>query len=257
MVDSTPAPVEITWLGQAGFAVLAPGGQVCLLDPYLSDWAYREAGIHRIVPIVRDPHAIEATVVATSHWHEDHHDPDSIKAIAAADPSTVFVGPPANMARCQQWQIARDRTRSLGRGESVIVGPFAVHASFARHDVPGWICEDAISIVVEVAGVRIFHSGDTEYDSRILGALASGPIHVGLFAINGTGGNMNTAEAALLAYRLRPRLAIPMHYGMWADEDYGPGATLDPSEFVDVYRRLSGEEARILVPGETIKVQPT
>jgi L-ascorbate metabolism protein UlaG (beta-lactamase superfamily) len=37
--------------------------------------------------------------------------------------------------------------------------------------------------------------------------------------INGGGGNLNAHEAALLAWQLKARLVVPMHYGMWSDDD--------------------------------------
>ncbi len=34
---------------------------------------------------------------------------------------------------------------------------------------------------------------------------------------------MNAHEAALLAWELKPRTAVPMHYGLWAAKDYRYG----------------------------------
>ena len=110
----------------------------------------------------------------------------------------------------------------------------------------------AISVTVEVAGRRIYHSGDTEYDSRAYAVRARGPIDVGLFVINGTGGNMNLREAAFLAAELGVGVAIPMHYGMWRPEKYGPGATLDPDEFARRFQALSGRPGRVLEHGKPI-----
>jgi L-ascorbate metabolism protein UlaG (beta-lactamase superfamily) len=77
------------------------------------------------------------------------------------------------------------------------------------------------------------------------------PIDVMLVPINGVGGNMNAHEAALLAWQIAPRIAIPMHYGMWEDADYGPGATLDPESFRQTLAKLGGtSEVRVLSPGE-------
>jgi L-ascorbate 6-phosphate lactonase len=253
MTADTAQGVAITWLGQAGFAIREPSGGLCLLDPYLSNSAAKD-GVERVVPILLDPSKVRADLVVTSHWHEDHHDPETIRALAAAYPGTVFAGPPSNIERCLRWGIPRQKMRPLDRGDSAIVGPFTVHAFFARHDVPGWICEDAISSVIEVGGIRIFHTGDAEYDARTRACRSAGPIDVGMFAINGTGGNMNAPEAALLAWQLGPALAVPMHYGMWAPRDYGEHATLDPQLFVDVYQRLGGGETRVLQPGETIRI---
>jgi L-ascorbate metabolism protein UlaG (beta-lactamase superfamily) len=40
--------VELTWLGQAGYAVLAPNGELCLIDPYLSDYLREAQQLPRI-----------------------------------------------------------------------------------------------------------------------------------------------------------------------------------------------------------------
>jgi L-ascorbate metabolism protein UlaG (beta-lactamase superfamily) len=54
---------------------------------------------------------------------------------------------------------------------------------------------------------------------------------------------MNAYEAALLPLQIKPRLAVPMHHGMWPDEDYGTSfghVTLDPTVFEETYRKLEG-----------------
>ena len=85
--------------------------------------------------------------------------------------------------------------------------------------------------------MRIYHSGDTEYDKEII--VDTMPTSASLIAINGTAGNMNVHEAALLAWQQKTCLAVPFHYGLWSDEGYGPGATLDPGMFVETFHRLT------------------
>jgi L-ascorbate 6-phosphate lactonase len=214
--------VRLTWLGQAGFAIAGPNGALCLVDPYLSDSLAEDANVPRIAPLVLDSSTTRATVAVASHWHQDHLDPVTSKALHRANADCMFVGPPANVDRLVTWwRIPANRTATLRRGETVSIPPFTIRGCHARHEVPGWVCEDAISILIEAGGRRIYHSGDTEYDPLLRNASAFGPIDVGLFAINGTGGNMNAYEAAVLAFQLKPRLAIPMHYGMWAPDKYG------------------------------------
>lgn len=253
-------PVRIQWLGQAGYALFAPSGDVCLIDAYLSDYCNDELNLPRIAPVVFDVKSVSVLVSVSTHWHPDHLDPVTSRMLAA-NLETIFVGPPANMGRLDGWGVAAGRLRALQRDETIQVGPFNITGCFARHDVPGWICEDALTYVIEVDGVRVFHTGDTEYDARIRAARRYGPIDVGLFASNGTGGNMNSLEAALLAVQLAPRTAIPMHYAMWGPEGYGGSretdvfrSTLDPNAFVIAYKALGGGDARILEVGDTIEV---
>jgi L-ascorbate 6-phosphate lactonase len=254
--------VGLTWIGQAGYAIDAPSGERCLLDPYLSEFALQELGLPRAVPSPLDPTTAKADVVAITHTHHDHLDLTTCKALAEGNPELVFVGPSSIVSRLLGRGVAPERIVTVERGESVDAGPFRFHGHYARHEVPGWLTEDALAFVIEVGGARILHSGDTEYDPRCLAVHARGPFDVGIFVTNGSGGNMHALEAALMATQLAPAVAIPCHYGMWAPEGYGPGhavdgkPTLDPQLFADGCARLGGPPVRVLELGERIEVQP-
>ena len=116
---------------------------------------------------------------------------------------------------------------------------------------------DAIGLLIEAEGLRIYHTGDTEYDLRLrsLAYDKERPIDVMLTVINGTGGNMNAHEAALLAWQLQPKVVIPMHHILWKDFSGGEQATLDPSLFADTYQRLGGTgRVKLLDVGEGIEL---
>ena len=109
---------------------------------------------------------------------------------------------------------------------------------------------DAVGFLLDVGGVRFWDVADSEYDARLRPLREEG-IDVMLVPINGVGGNMNAHEAALLVWQVAPRFAVPMHYGMWPQEQYGPGATLDPAMFADTLARLGSEtKVQVLEPGE-------
>ncbi len=265
MDTSSGREVALTWLGQAGYALEAADGQLCLIDPYLSEYVLEELGTPRIAPVVLDPASTRATVVAITHWHHDHLDLPTCEALARAHPATTFVGPSSIVARLLGRGVAREQIVTLERGEMTTVGPFTFHGTFARHEVAGFLTEDAIGLVVETGDVRLLHSGDTEYDARCLTVRELGPFDVGVFVSNGSGGCMSGHEAALMASQLELGVAIPCHYGMWAPEgygarpgDHGPGApTLDPRLFVETCVRLGGPPARVLELGERIAVTPS
>jgi L-ascorbate metabolism protein UlaG (beta-lactamase superfamily) len=247
--------VQIRWLGQAGFEIRAPDGRTLMIDPYLSDDVERELGSKRIVPAPIAVDEAEPDVLVATHWHPDHLDPGLCRSLARRGARTICVGPSTNASRLRGWGIADERIRDLDRGQAFSHAGFAITAGFARHEVPGWLCEDAISVAVEVAGVRIFHCGDTEYDARVLDMREHGPFDVGLFVINGTGGCMNASEAALMAHALAPSVAVPCHYGMWAPEHYGRQATLDPTLFAQTCRRLGGPQTHILEHGASLRIR--
>lgn len=249
-------------LGQAGVSIRSIDGRHCLVDPYLSDALGEDEGQWRVPAIPIDPTELKVDIVLTSHWHPDHLDRTTLTLLHRANPGAVFVGPPANIARLSLWGIPETSLRTLERGGTVEHGPFVARGCFARHEVPGWISEDAISSVIEVDGVRVFHSGDTEYDSRILDAGSFGTLDAGFFCINGTGGNMNALEAALLAAQLAPAVAIPMHFDLWNPSGYAAERdmrqttpTLDPEVFTAALARFGASRGQVMHAGETMDLE--
>jgi L-ascorbate 6-phosphate lactonase len=140
--------------------------------------------------------------------------------------------------------VPGQRVTTIQTGQTHTFRDVRITALPARHvtSIEGWEVPDAIGLLIEAEGVRIYHTGDTEYDLR-LRALAfdkDHPIDAMLTVINGAGGNMNAHEAALLAWHIQPRIIIPMHHVLWKDFSGGEQATLDPNLLADTYRRLGG-----------------
>lgn len=235
--------MNIEWLGQAGFLLKGTTTSVAI-DPYLSDLVEHELSAPRQMAPPRPPAEIGADVVLASHWHPDHLDLDS--AVEFANAGVTFVAPPSCIQRLVGRGVDRSQLIPIVTGQEVWVGDATITAVPALHQLAGWITEDAVGYVVEIDGVRVYHSGDTDYDRRMLAANDGGPLDAALVCINGVGGNMNVWEAACLAAQLDVRVAVPMHWGMWTDDDYGPGATLDPAEFVELYSRFApGRETHV------------
>ncbi|GAA1265149.1 hypothetical protein GCM10009677_16370 [Sphaerisporangium rubeum] len=237
--------VGIWWLYQAGFVIKSPGGTTVAIDPYLSESVVASYGISRGVPAPLTAEESEFDIVLATHPHDDHLDPDCVTAFAA-HPGTAFGGPPSAVKIARGGGFPHDRTHALRRGDTVGVGDVTIEAVMARHMFEQEPTPDAVGYIITAGGWRIYHSGDTEYDARIVDDTED-RVDISLICINGTAGNMDADEAALLAFRQRPRLAVPMHFGLWHDEDYGPGATLDPRRFVDIYHRLA-PDADVAIP---------
>jgi L-ascorbate 6-phosphate lactonase len=225
---------------------------IALIDPYLSDYVEEQLGQRRRVAPPLNLFDVAANVVIISHWHEDHLDRPTCEAVADSNPGVRFVGPPSVIRRLTSWGVEAEHLLVLERGSSVKFSGLEVYAGFARHDPPGALAEDALSLVLVCGEKRIFFTGDTEYDARLRWAAEQRPLDVGLFVIDGSGGNMNDLEAALLAAQLMPRVAIPCHYGMWEDAVYGSEATLDPNRFVEACDRFAGVTGRVLDHGESL-----
>ena len=244
----SPGTLACWWLGGSGFVFKSTAGTMLFLDPYLSDSVNGIFGVGRAFPAPLAPEDVRADAVISTHWHEDHLDPGTIPVIANVSAATKFIMPPSAMSRALGWGVKRDRVHPLSHGQSVTVKDLTVTAVPARHDagVPGWEVPDAMGVLIEGEGIKIYNSGDTEYDTR-LRLLKSHKPDVAMICINGTGGNMNAHEAALLAWQLDAGVCVPMHHHLWAGQLVDPEATLNPQTFADTYARLGGT-GRIALP---------
>ncbi|HEY5033652.1 MAG TPA: MBL fold metallo-hydrolase [Candidatus Dormibacteraeota bacterium] len=246
-----PGTVACAWLGQAGYLMKTSGGLTVMIDPYFSDEGERQEGLKRLFEPPITAAELQPDVLLVSHGHLDHFDEPTIASFACAG-RTLLIAPPSCTSRAKGLGWAASRMRTLEPGKSATKGVLHVTATFARHTLP-----DAIGFLLDIDGLRLWHSGDTEYDQH-LRALATANIDVAFICINGGGGNMNAHEAALLAWELNPRTAVPMHYGLWAVKDYryggaAPDATPDPTLFEATLRKLSPRiRIRTLEVGRTI-----
>lgn len=271
-MDKTPSPAATTiaattvrpgaimawWLAGTGFVFKTSQGTQIYIDPYFTDCVSQIFGVHRAVPPPVPVNDARPDLVVVTHWHEDHLDPEGLPLLAK-NTSTQFLCPPSCRSRLLGWMVPGERVTAITDGQTHTFRDVQITAVPARHlaGIPGWEVPDAIGLLIETEGLRIYHTGDTEYDLR-LRALAydkQRPIDVMLTVINGTGGNMNAHEAALLAWQLNPRIVMPMHHILWKDFSGGEQATLDPTVFADTYYRLGGT-GQVILPavGEGIEL---
>ena len=244
-----PNTAACVWLGQGGYLFKSPAGVTVMVDAYLSDYAEAMWGVTRAIPPVIDPARFTPDVFLVTHWHEDHLDAPTVHHYARM-PDVIFAGPESCVVRARIRGWPAERTVTLERGDRHRFGDVDVTATFARHDEEMALTPDAVGFLLDIGGVRLWDVADSEYDAR-LRPMREERIDVAFVPINGGGGNMNAHEAALLMWQIAPRVAVPMHYGMWPDEQYGPGATLDPALFRDTLERLGGETTvQVLEPGE-------
>lgn len=80
-------------------------------------------------------------------------------------------------------------------------------------------------MVVAHEGMTFYFSGDTLYNEKLEEISKHNP-DVMFICINGKLGNMNVEEAVKLTGIIKPKLAVPTHYGMFASN------TEDPQNYV-------------------------
>jgi L-ascorbate 6-phosphate lactonase len=239
------------WLGGSGFIFKTSAGRQIWIDPYLSDIVRTMFGVGRAFPPPITPAEAQPDIVISTHWHEDHLDPEAIPAIARHRPTAKFVMSPGSMSHAIPLGVPKEQIVALTAGQTLDLGVVKLTGVAARHEagVPGWEVPDAFGVILDFDGVRVYHTGDTDYDPRIHRALAATPLALATLCINGSVGNMNAHEAALLAWHLNARAVIPHHHLIWdrPPEKIAACETLDPQLFADTYRKLSGK-AHVLLP---------
>ncbi len=244
--------IACAWLGQAGYLLKTRAGLTIMIDPYFSDECELHDGLERLFPPPITAQELQPDLLLVTHGHLDHLDEPTVR-IFAAHGRTTLIAPPSCTTRASDWGWPSSKLRALVRGESTTMDAGAVTATFARHTLP-----DAIGFLLAIDGIRLWHSGDTEYDEHLRG-MATYDIDVAFLCINGGGGNMNASEAALLAWQVKPRLVVPMHYGMWSDDDYtyrgdAPDATPDPARFTTTLAKLDPAlRVKVLQVGKLVR----
>ncbi len=205
MPTQTIAGVEFERYIQSAFRIAA-GGTTIYIDP------------HRI-----PEGAPKADLVLITHEHFDHLDPEAIGTISKDD--TVVI---AN-APCAVKLAGRGTVVSVREGDEVTERgvPVRAVAGYNDHHPRGF----NVGYVLRLGGTTIFHGGDT---GNVPEYAELGSIDVALVPI---GGNytMDEEDARDAVLAMKPKVAVPMHYG------YATGG--DPERF----RALVGEAAQVVV----------
>ena len=229
--------MELTWLGQGGFLIRCGGAAICL-DPYLSDSCERSGGHTRIAPPPLDPGGIDADVFVFTHDHMDHLDEGTLRKIDLC--AHLFAAPASCREHLRRLGVPQERLLRFDRGESFGIVDAELHAVFADHT------EDSIGLVVRAGGRTIYFTGDTLFSPRLAKEAAPFSPDILVTCINGRWGNMGAEEAADVARALDVKVAIPTHYGMFAEN------TADPMDFV---RAFGAARCRLLQMYEPVEIE--
>jgi len=215
--------MEITWITQGGF-IFEHSGYRLVVDPYLSDVAEKTLDLTRLVEPPVDVENLRPDTLFCSHNHIDHLDPVSIPLIAEQYPLCRFLGPRSVTGDLVGMGIDPTRITTLEAGAGLETEGFQLIATPAHHSD-----QYAIGLIIQAQQKKIYVSGDTLYQPNLAQDVIDcmgRNIDLVLICINGRLGNMNIDEAIDLVRQLQPLVAVPMHYGLFAEN------TVDPEPFV-------------------------
>ncbi len=198
----------IFWLGHDSFRL--KGEKVVYIDPW---------------KISAD--AEKADVILVTHEHYDHFSAEDIAKLSKVD--TVIVAPQSVAAKSDlKITVVKPGDQIAPNGIPVEVVPaYNPNKKFHPH------AAGHVGYIVTLNGKRIYHTGDTDE----IPEMAQIKCDIALLPVSGTY-VMTATEAATAANRLKPALAIPMHYG---DADV-VGTRKDAEEF----KRLAKVPVEIL-----------
>jgi L-ascorbate 6-phosphate lactonase len=217
--------VAMWWFGQNGYIFKSPEGTLVSVDLYLTDSCATlsaEIDLRRVVPVLVAPEDLDVDIFTCTHNHQDHTDPDTIRALRHKD-TMHFVGP---MPTCEVYAAERVENNRIVRvwpksefeaRDFRMMGTFALPTDDTDLNHMGFIFQFG-------GGPKIYITGDTDFH-ELLGAARKQQPDVIITCINGGFNNLSHWEAAQVVGMVKPKVAIPCHYDMFADN------RIDPKQF--------------------------
>jgi len=244
---------QLTWYGQSGFKMVTPGGNVLLIDPWLTNPVF-EKGKEELAALK------DVDFILVTHGHSDHvgnaveiGKKTGAKLVATFDLSAAMVtalGYPSELADTETTGHFGGTLNLLGDEVLVTFVPAWHGAGVTKDDnsPPIYGGNPSGLIVALRNGPAFYHTGDTDLFSDMALVSRFHKIDIMLVCI-GDHFTMGPARAAEAVNLVGPRIAIPMHYGTF------PALTGTPDAFgEELKKRGAKTELRVMNVGETITV---
>ena len=203
--------LEVEFLGHSTLAIELDGIRL-LTDPVTRA---RVGPLRRVEPVPARRHLAAADAVLISHLHWDHLDVPSLRDLGSRVPIVVPNGSGAWMR-----SVGFRHVEELAAGESMDIGGVQVDAVEALHSgfrPPLGPTAPAIGFVIR--GTRsVYFAGDTD---MFPGMADLGPIDLALIPVWGWGPtlgrglHLDPLRAAEALRLIRPRAAVPIHWGTY------------------------------------------
>lgn len=248
---------SLTYVGHAT-VLLEVGGARVMTDPMLRS---RAGFLRRHPEQVASAHCTDIDLVLISHLHRDHLDLASLRALPRTTPVIVPRGGGAIVTGAGLREVAE-----IAVGETLSAGGVEVSAVPAEHDDrrdPWGARAEPVGFVVSDGRRRIYFAGDTDLFD---GMASLGSLDLALLPVWGWGhklgaGHLDPERAARALQMLRPRLAVPIHWGTYHPagmrRTLGDRLTEPPLEFARLAAEYAPEvRVEVLEPGAGLALDP-
>ncbi|HCO94029.1 MAG TPA: Zn-dependent hydrolase [Phycisphaerales bacterium] len=205
--------MTLQWLGHASFKICDEDAVI-----YIDPWKLKDS-----------PH--DATLVLVSHGHYDHYSPDDIAKVSG--PETKLVASADVVAKAKAGEVILPGL-SIEFGNVKVSGVAAYNPDKQFHPkANNWT-----GFIIVVGSQRIYYAGDTDLTEEMK---ALKEIDIALLPVGGTY-TMDAAQAAEATKYIKPKRAIPYHWGDIV------GGRADAEAFAEAAEC----ETKILTPSEKI-----
>ena len=238
---------RLTWLGHSTVVVDLDDTRV-VTDPVLRARVWH---LRRDAEVVADSLG-RLDAILVSHVHFDHLD---LRSLRRLDRNLPVVVPHAagSLVRRRGFREVVE----LGVGEELELGAIRIRATPAEHESgrgPFSAKTAALGFLLE-GTARVYFAGDTD----IFPAMSElAPVDVALLPVSGWGprlgpGHLDPARAAESLRLLRPKVAVPIHWGTFRTLFADPAGDGAAREFARLADALAPEvDVRVLSIGETL-----
>jgi L-ascorbate metabolism protein UlaG (beta-lactamase superfamily) len=237
----------LTWLGHSTVVIDVDGTRL-VTDPVL-----RRRIWHLRRDAAADPGHVDGILV--SHTHFDHLDRGSLRRF---DRSLPVVVPTGAGKLLRGW--GHSQVLEADAGDELELGGLVVRATPAVHESSrGPLSAATASLGYMVSGsTTVYFAGDTDLFD---GMAEIGPVDVAVLPVSGWGpklppGHLDPRGAAQALRLLRPRIAVPVHWGTYRTP-FAPRPDDAPAvEFARAAAELAPEvDVRVLAIGETLELE--
>lgn len=222
--------IQAYWLGHAAFRFVSPNGSIIYVDPFLKNNP-------KTPDSEKNPDKID--YILLTHGHEDHVG-DTIEL--AEKTGAKVLGILELVGVLQKHGLPEDQALDINKGGTVAFDDFKVTMTSANHSSTygGVYAGDPAGLIIRFSdGYTVYHLGDTNImqDMALYGELYSPDlacVPIGDHYV------MDPVEAAIAVKLIKPKQAVPIHYGTW------PILSGSPQKFKELVEKQTS--TKVVIP---------